>query len=77
MLEENLRRWIEHARKEGLEEGQIRALQDALLAQMTFRFGRLPANVRRQIKEISSAQELLKLGRRVVRAKTLEDMGLG
>jgi len=77
MLEENLRQWIEQARKEGFEEGQVLGLQDVLLAQMTFRFGRLPVDVRRQVKEISSAQELLKLGRRVVRAKTLEDMGLG
>ena len=48
-----------------------------LLQQMTVRFGRLPANVRQQIEEISSLQELRKLGRKVLRAKTLQDMGLG
>ncbi len=44
---------------------------------MTLRFGRLPANVRRHIEATSSLQELRKLSRKVLRAKTLEDMGLG
>jgi len=77
MLEENLRRWIEKNRKERFQEGQVLGLRGALLEQMTLRFGRLPANVRRQIEEISSVQELRKLGRKILRAKTLEDMGLG
>ena len=73
MLEENLRRWNDKTRR----EGQIQARREMLLEQMTLRFGRLPANVRRQIEGISSLQELRKLGRKVLRAKTLEDMGLG
>jgi hypothetical protein len=81
MLEENLRRWFDEARKEGrqegLQEGQIRARKEVLLEQLTLRFGRLPATVRRQIEEISSLQELRKLGRKVFRAKALEEMGLG
>ena len=81
MLEENLIRWRdrirEEARREGRQEGQILGLQKLLLQQMNLRFGRLPTNVRRRIEGISSLQELRKLGRRVLRAKTLEDMGLG
>jgi predicted transposase/invertase (TIGR01784 family) len=77
MLEENLRRWNDEARKEGRREGQIQARREVLLEQMTLRFGHLPANVRRQIEGISSLQELRKLGRKVLRAKTLQDMGLG
>jgi len=46
-----------------------------LLQQMTLRFGRLPATVCRQIEGISSLQELRKLVRKVLRAKTLEEMG--
>ena len=81
MLEENLIRWQEEARqegrREGRQEGQILGLQKLLLQLMTDRFGRLPANVRRQIERISSLPELRKLGRKVLRAKTLEEMGLG
>jgi hypothetical protein len=85
MLEENLIRWSETIRKEALKEGrqegrregEILSLQKMLLQQMSLRFGRLPASVRRQIERISSLQTLRKLGRKVLRAKTLEDMGLG
>jgi hypothetical protein len=80
-LEENMIRWREEAiregRREGRREGQIQARREMLLELMAQRFGRLPAHVRRQIEEISSLQELRKLGRRVLRAKTLQDMGLG
>jgi len=72
MLEENLRRWNDKTRR----EGQIQARREMLLEQMTLRFGRLPAKVPRQIEGISSLQELRKLGRKVLRAKTLEEMGL-
>ncbi len=72
-LEENMTRWFKEARQEGRREG----LQTMLLQQMTLRFGRLPAKVRRQVEEISSLQELRKLGRKILRAKNLEEMGLG
>jgi putative YhgA-like transposase len=77
MLEENLIRMFKEVKQEGRREGQILSLQTMILQQMTLRFGRLPAKVRRQVEEISSLQELRKLGRRVLRAKNLEEMGLG
>jgi predicted transposase YdaD len=81
MLEENLRRWNDEARqegrREGRQEGQIQARREMLRELMAQRFGRLPVHVRRQIEEISSLQELRRLGRKVLRAKTLQDMGLG
>jgi hypothetical protein len=77
MLEENLLRWRDKIHKEALQEGQVLGLRKMLLEQMTQRFGRLPVSVRRQIEEISSLQELRKLGRKFARAKTLQDMGLG
>ena len=77
MLEENLIRWQEEARRKGRQEGGILSLQTMLLDQLTLRFGRLPAKVRRQIEATNSLSELRKLGRKVLRAKTLEAMGLG
>jgi hypothetical protein len=84
MLEETLIKWREQIRREAqrearaaLREGRLEPLRKMLLEQMTLRFGRLPATVRRQVEEISSMQELRKLGRKVLRAKSLEEMGLG
>jgi hypothetical protein len=92
-LEENMIRWRDEAikqglregrregrqegRREGRREGQIQALREMLLDLLAQRFGRLPAHVRPQVERISSLQELRKLGRKVLRAKTLQDMGLG
>jgi hypothetical protein len=73
MLEETLIKW----REEAIRDGYCDGYRELLLMQMTQRFGRLPAKLRRQIGEISSTQELRKLGRRVLRAKSLEEMGLG
>ena len=77
MLEETLIKWRVQARKEGHHEGLLAGRRDQLLEMMTQRFGRLPAEVRRQVEAISSVQELRKLGRKVLRAKSLEEMGLG
>ena len=81
MLEENVLRWQEQARREGRREGhregEIQGLQAMLLDLLTQRFGRLPAQVRRQVEATTSLSELRKLGRKVLRAKTLEAMGLG
>jgi hypothetical protein len=73
MLEENMLRWQKQARR----EGEIRGLQAMLLDLLTQRFGRLPATARRQVEATTSLSELRKLGRKVLRAKTLDAMGLG
>ena len=73
MLEENMLRWQKQARR----EGEVQGLQAMLLDQLTQRFGRLPAQVRRQVEATTSLSELRKLGRKVLRAKTLDAMGLG
>jgi hypothetical protein len=77
MLEETLIEWRDQSAREARREGQLDSLRKMLLEQMTLRFGRLPAAVRRQVEAISSIQELRKLGRKVLRAKSLEEMGLG
>jgi flagellar biosynthesis/type III secretory pathway protein FliH len=92
MLEENLIRWSERIRKEALREGlregrkegrqkrregQLDGMRKVLLQQMTLRFGRLPKEVRSRVEQINSAQEMQKLSRKVLSAKSLEEMGLG
>jgi hypothetical protein len=80
MLEETVRKWekqlLKKGRDEGLRTGQIE-LRKALLQQMTLRFGRLPRTVRQRVEAISSLQELRGLARKVVLAKTLQDLELG
>ncbi len=81
MFEERVREWEEkflrEGRQKGRHEGQLLGMQELLLQQMTLRFGRLPAKVRRQIAKISSLQELRRLGRKILRAKSPQEMGLG
>jgi len=80
MLEETLIEWREKIRKEGLregrKEGRVLSLRKVLLQQMTLRFGRLPKNVRSQVEQMASTQELEKLTRKVLSANSLEEMGL-
>jgi putative YhgA-like transposase len=92
MLEENLILWSEKIRKEALREGRKEGRREAreearrkiqegmrkvLLQQMTLRFGRLPEKVRRRVEQINSNQEMQRLTRKVLSAKSLEEMGLG
>jgi hypothetical protein len=76
MMEENLRAWVRKASLEARQEGEIHGMRKTLLQVMTLRFGRLPLRVRRQLEEISSAQELSRLTQRVLAAASLEDMDL-
>ncbi len=81
MLEETLIKWrdqvVRETRREALREGKLEARREMLLELMTQRFGRLSTEVRRQIEETSSIQELRKMGRKILRARSLEEMGLG
>lgn len=76
MLEETVREWEKQIRREERREGEIVGVRKLLLQQLTLRFGRLPAGIRPKVEAISSAQELRKLARKVLSAKTLEEMGL-
>jgi predicted transposase YdaD len=85
MLEETLIKWhdeirkeaLKEGRQEGRQEGQILTLRKMLLQQLTLRFGRLPKTVRSQVEQISSTQELEKLTRKVLTARSLAEMGIG
>jgi len=79
MLEETVQEWrtqlLKEGRREGRREGEVAGMRDLLLQQMTTRFGRLPAGVRLHVEEISSKQELRKLARKILAAKSLQHLG--
>ena len=80
MLEETAQEWrkqaLKEGRREGRREGELSGMRELLLQVMTTRFGRLPDGVRRRVEEISSKQELRKLGRKVLAATSLQHLGL-
>ena len=89
MLEETLIKWHDEIRKEALkegrtegrregqQEGQVLSLRKVLLQLLTQRFGRLPETARRRVEQIASTKELEKLTRKVLSARSLEEMGIG
>src|SRR4030095_79186 len=76
MLEETAREWAKQLRKEGRQEGLIKGMQRVLLQQLRSRFGRLPKGVRQQVEQITSIPELEKLTQKVLRSKSLQEMGI-
>jgi len=77
MLEETVQDWKRQLLKEGRREGRREGQIEILLQQMTLRFGRLPKKVRQRVEAIASTRELQGLGRKVVLAKSLQDLELG
>ncbi|HEX3128241.1 MAG TPA: Rpn family recombination-promoting nuclease/putative transposase [Thermoanaerobaculia bacterium] len=86
MLAERVMEWTQEWKKEGLEEGLQRgrqegrreglaAFQDFLLVQMEERFGPLPSSVRPRIEQIQDPEELKTLGKRLLAASSLDDLG--
>jgi predicted transposase YdaD len=92
MLEETFREWEQkmlrqgrqegrregrqEGRREGRQEGQVEGMQKMVLETLRQRFGPVPQDIRRRVREISSASELTKLNRRILTAKSLRDTGL-
>ena len=76
MLEETLIEWRNAARREGRKEGQIEGKRQILLQQLEQRFGALSSKVRRKVK-VSSEKRLEELGKCVLVAGSLAEMGLG
>ncbi len=71
MLEETLIEWRDTARK----EGQIEGRRQFLLELLEQRFGALSPKARRKVK-VSSEKRLEELGKRVLVAGSLAEMGL-
>jgi predicted transposase/invertase (TIGR01784 family) len=74
--QEGLEEGLEQGREEGLEQARERT-RGVLLRDLERRFGLLPADVRRQIDEIGSIEELIELSLRVGGASSIGDLGLG
>jgi hypothetical protein len=76
MLEETAQEWRKQALKEGRREGEIAGMREMLLQLLATRFGRLPDGIRLKVEEISSKQDLRKLARKALKAKSLQQLGL-
>lgn len=84
MLEQTLEEWGQklrkegrrEGRKEGLEEGQLKGMQKLLLEMLRDRFGPVPQSVRQRLGEVSSQDEMRRISRRILKARSLEDTGL-
>jgi flagellar biosynthesis/type III secretory pathway protein FliH len=74
-LEKGLEKGLQKGRQEGRQEG-ARAFQDFLLSEMAERFGSIPHILRRRVKGIQDLEELKKLGKRLLAATSLDDLGL-
>jgi hypothetical protein len=68
MLEETAQEWKRQA--------EVAGMRELLLQQMSVRFGRLPPRVRLKVQEITSKQEIRRLGRKFAVAKSLRELGL-
>ena len=68
-------RAAERGRQSGLERG-LEGMRALLLQQLTMRFEPLPPGVGERLAAISSFEELSRLGRRLLSAGSLEELGL-
>ena len=73
---EEVREMISVYEQRGIEKGIERGQRQTLLRQMTVKFGELPPAVREHIESIADSAELDRLTDLVVRASTLEEMGI-
>jgi len=88
MLEETLIEWRdnlqresrragkEEGKREGKREGKIEGLRQILLCLLEQRFGPLPPQVRRKVRDLSSVKRLEELAKRVLVAGSLAEMGI-
>lgn len=82
MLAERVKEWtrgweeegFQKGRQEGRQEG-VRAFQDFLLSGVLERFGQVPEALRRQVEVTQNLEELKRLGKRLLAAGSLADLG--
>ena len=78
-FQDGFKKGFQEGFKKGRQEGFEEALQvtrDILLSQMTKRFGPVPTKLRRKVQGLKEADELKKLGSRLLVVSSLEDLGL-
>jgi predicted transposase YdaD len=77
--EEGRQKGLQKGRQEGLQKGLqkgVRAFQDFLLSEMVERFGPVPRTIRRRVESVQDLEELKQLGKRLLAATSLDDLGL-
>ncbi|HEY6330035.1 MAG TPA: hypothetical protein VI756_11915, partial [Blastocatellia bacterium] len=72
-----MREGIKQGRKEGLEEGQLRATQAHIVEILVARFGRVPAAAKKKIKTIDSIPRLKALLREAATTESLSQFQRG
>ncbi|HYO16827.1 MAG TPA: Rpn family recombination-promoting nuclease/putative transposase [Thermoanaerobaculia bacterium] len=75
-LQKGLQRGRREGRQEGRREGEVEGMQKIALEMLRQRFGPVPQEVRRRVREISSSSELTKLTRRILTARSLQETDL-
>ena len=68
---------IARGREEGIARGQLLGARQLLSGQIEHRFGSLDEVSRRQLEQIEDPEELDRLARRLVEARSLAELGLG
>ncbi len=73
-VHKGLQTGLQKGRKEGLQEG-ARFFQEFLLSELTDRFGSVPAPIRQRVKATRDPDLLRKLGKQLLAASSLDDLG--
>jgi predicted transposase YdaD len=68
---------IEKGRQEGLQKGAIQGKQQTVLLLLRDKFGRVPRSIQKVIRATEDRAQLDAWARRVLRAGSLEEMGIG
>lgn len=72
------REWKKEGHEEGLEEGVqkgVRAFQEFFISELADRFGSVPAPIRRRVEATRDIDLLMKLGKQLLAAPSLDDLG--
>ncbi len=76
MLAERVMEWTQEWKEEGRQQGLLEGRQDFLLSQIEERFGPVPQAMRRRVEGVQDSEELKEIGRRLLGASSLDDLGL-
>ena len=77
MLEETVLEWTREWKEEGWKKGRQEGSLKILLSLLEERFGTLPGEVLEQVKALRDPAELEGLAKRLLKAASLDDLGLG
>lgn len=75
MMEQGRREGIRLGEKKGQQQGKQAGMRELLLHLLTQRFGPLPESVRGQVEAITSTRRLTSLAGKVLKARSLRELG--